>query len=77
MSSEGLAESVPAEIEPSGLHLTIGEPGFFRPDFLGASSVSFGQSPIADYESTSGSFRGYYEARNRCQAGDPAKLRVY
>lgn len=69
---EGFSESVAQEVRPFGIHLTIVEPGFFRTDFLDASSLRYGDNPIADYAEASRAIRAFYDARSRNQAGDPA-----
>jgi NAD(P)-dependent dehydrogenase (short-subunit alcohol dehydrogenase family) len=71
---EGFSESIAQELAPFGVHVTIVEPGFFRTDFLDASSVRYGANPIADYAEASAAIRGFYDARSHNQAGDPAKL---
>lgn len=71
---EGFSESIAQELAPFGVHVTIVEPGFFRTDFLDASSVRYGANPIADYAEASAALRGFYDARSHNQAGDPAKL---
>ena len=71
---EGFSESIAQEVGPFGVHVTIVEPGFFRTDFLDATSVVYAANPIADYAQASAALRGFYEARSHNQAGDPAKL---
>ncbi|MFN3836388.1 MAG: oxidoreductase [Brevundimonas sp.] len=71
---EGFTESVAAEVRPFGIHMTIVEPGFFRTDFLDASSIRYGDNPIADYAEASAAIRAFYDARSHNQAGDPIKL---
>lgn len=71
---EGFTESVAAEVRPFGVRMTIVEPGFFRTDFLDATSVRYGDNPIADYAEASAAIRAFYDARNQNQAGDPVKL---
>ena len=71
---EGFSESLAPEVEPFGIRVTIVEPGFFRTDFLDASSVHYGERDIADYAALSAEVRAGYEGRNHRQAGDPAKL---
>jgi NAD(P)-dependent dehydrogenase (short-subunit alcohol dehydrogenase family) len=71
---EGFSESIAQEVSPFGIHVTIVEPGFFRTDFLDASSVVYAANPIADYAQASAALRGFYDARSHNQAGDPAKL---
>lgn len=71
---EGFSESLAPELEPFGIRVTIVEPGFFRTDFLDASSVRYGEREIADYAALSAEVRAGYEGRNHRQAGDPAKL---
>jgi NAD(P)-dependent dehydrogenase (short-subunit alcohol dehydrogenase family) len=71
---EGFSESIAQEVSPFGVHVTIVEPGFFRTDFLDASSVVYAADPIADYAQASAALREFYEARSHNQAGDPARL---
>jgi NAD(P)-dependent dehydrogenase (short-subunit alcohol dehydrogenase family) len=71
---EGFSESISQEVSPFGIHVTIVEPGFFRTDFLDATSVVYAANPIADYAQASAALRAFYEARSHNQAGDPAKL---
>jgi len=71
---EGFTESLVQEIAPFGIHATVVEPGFFRTDFLEATSVKHGSNPIADYAETAAALKGFYDSRSRNQAGDPVKL---
>jgi NAD(P)-dependent dehydrogenase (short-subunit alcohol dehydrogenase family) len=71
---EGFSESLAPELQPFGIHVTLVEPGFFRTDFLDASSVRYGQHVVADYAEAAGVQRAFFEERNHRQAGDPAKL---
>lgn len=71
---EGFSESLAQEIAPFGIHATIVEPGFFRTDFLEATSVKHGSRSIADYAPTAEALKTFYDSRSRNQAGDPAKL---
>ncbi len=71
---EGFSESLALEVARFGIHVTIVEPGFFRTDFLDASSVRYGGERIADYDDPQGAPRADYEVYNHRQPGDPAKL---
>lgn len=71
---EGFSESLSLEVAEFGIGVTLVEPGFFRTDFLDASSVRYGEKRIADYDAFSRKLRDNYDARNHQQAGDPAKL---
>jgi NAD(P)-dependent dehydrogenase (short-subunit alcohol dehydrogenase family) len=71
---EGFSESVAQEVRPFNVHVTIIEPGFFRTDFLDASSIRYGDNPIADYAEASAAIRAFFDARSHNQAGDPVKL---
>ena len=71
---EGFSESLAPEVEPFGIHVTLVEPGFFRTDFLDASSVRYGGRAVADYAALSAEARSTYANHNHRQAGDPAKL---
>lgn len=71
---EGWSEGISFELKPFGIRTTLIEPGFFRTDFLDASSVSYGDVVIPDYAEYSAAFRVQLDAINHAQAGDPAKL---
>ena len=71
---EGLTEALATELSPLGVFATAVEPGYFRTDFLDATSVVYAANPIADYAQASAALREFYEARSHNQAGDPAKL---
>jgi NAD(P)-dependent dehydrogenase (short-subunit alcohol dehydrogenase family) len=71
---EGWMEGLAAELKPLGIASTIVEPGFFRTDFLDASSVSYGDRDIAEYSEASAKFRAWHDDMNHKQIGDPAKL---
>ena len=71
---EGLTEALHAELAPLGIHATVIEPGYFRTEFLDASSLVVSPNVIADYAATSGATRERAAGLNRQQPGDPAKL---
>lgn len=71
---EGFSESLALEVARFGINVTIVEPGFFRTDFLDASSVRYGGPQIDEYDDPNGAPRASYEAYNHKQLGDPAKL---
>lgn len=71
---EGLTEALHAELAPLGIHVTVIEPGYFRTDFLDASSLAIAPHVIDDYAATSGATRARAGGLNRQQPGDPAKL---
>jgi len=71
---EGLSEALAIELKPLGIHVTAIEPGFFRTDFLDATSLSVSQLQIADYHETSGAMREFAAGANHAQPGDPEKL---
>lgn len=71
---EGFSESLALEVARFGIHVTVVEPGFFRTDFLDASSVRYGSKRIVDYDDPTGAPRVDYEAYNHRQPGDPARL---
>lgn len=71
---EGFSEALAGEVEPFGIRVSIIGPGYFRTDFLDASSIRHGEHTIADYAETSQQLRTFFEGRNHQQAGDPVKL---
>lgn len=71
---EGITEALRDELKPLGIHATVVEPGYFRTDFLDASSLTVAPNVIADYENTSGAVRRKAAQLNHSQPGDPKKL---
>jgi len=71
---EGLSEAMAMELAPLGIHTTVVEPGFFRTDFLDASSLVATRTRIEDYAATVGAMRDFAAGANHAQPGDPAKL---
>lgn len=71
---EGWSEGINFELKQFGIKTTLIEPGFFRTDFLDASSVSYGDIAIPDYAEYSAKFKARLDAINHNQAGDPLKL---
>ena len=71
---EGITEALHAELKPLGIHATVVEPGYFRTDFLDASSLVVGKNIIDDYDETSGKVRRFAVGMNHNQPGDPEKL---
>ncbi|SIO14937.1 oxidoreductase [Paraburkholderia phenazinium] len=71
---EGLTEALRGELAPLGIHATVVEPGYFRTDFLDASSLMVAKEIIADYDATSGNVRRRAVEMNHNQPGNPEKL---
>ncbi|RAS06887.1 oxidoreductase [Cupriavidus alkaliphilus] len=71
---EGLTEALSAELAPLGIHATVVEPGFFRTDFLDASSLVRVGTEIGEYAQTVGAMRTHMASANHQQPGDPARL---
>lgn len=71
---EGLSESLHAELAPLGIHVTVVEPGYFRTDFLDATSLTVSGDQIADYAETAGRVRRVAADLNHGQPGDPDRL---
>jgi NAD(P)-dependent dehydrogenase (short-subunit alcohol dehydrogenase family) len=70
---EGITEALAQELKPLGINATVVEPGFFRTDFLDASSLATTRE-IADYRETVGAMRQFAAGANHQQPGDPHKL---
>lgn len=71
---EGLSESLHAELAPLGIYVTVIEPGYFRTDFLDATSLTVSGGPIPDYAETAGAVRQRAADLSHAQPGDPDKL---
>lgn len=71
---EALSEALRAELAPLGIHVTAIEPGYFRTDFMDASSLKVSGVIIPDYNGTAGKVRMNAGRINGAQLGDPAKL---
>ena len=71
---EGITEALAKELAPLGLYATVVAPGFFRTDFLDASSLVRTKNEIGDYAETVGAMRDFATGANKKQPGDPQKL---
>jgi NAD(P)-dependent dehydrogenase (short-subunit alcohol dehydrogenase family) len=70
---EGFSEALSKELAPLGVRVTLVEPGYFRTDFLDASSLHTLSAVIGDYDRTAGATRRRAEDVNHAQPGDPVK----
>jgi NAD(P)-dependent dehydrogenase (short-subunit alcohol dehydrogenase family) len=70
---EGFSEALAREVGPLGIDVVIVEPGYFRTDFLDASSLSTQGTVIDDYAETAGATRQHATDVNHAQPGDPVK----
>jgi NAD(P)-dependent dehydrogenase (short-subunit alcohol dehydrogenase family) len=68
---EGFSESLAKEVGPLGIKVTIVEPGGFRTDFAGTSSMIRQGRP--EYDATVGATARFQHDYNGQQPGDPAK----
>jgi NAD(P)-dependent dehydrogenase (short-subunit alcohol dehydrogenase family) len=71
---EGFSVNLARDLAPLGIHVTVVEPGYFRTDFLDASSARFAGSPIDDYAAVRTRTVAAYKDYNHRQPGDPARL---
>jgi len=71
---EGITESLAIELAPLGIKATTVEPGFFRTDFLDATSLTRTDNIIEDYDATVGAMRRFATDVNKKQPGDSRKL---
>jgi len=71
---EGISEAMAAELAPLGIFATAVEPGFFRTDFLDASSLDHTSNVIPDYAATVGNMRDFATQVNHKQPGSAVKL---
>jgi NAD(P)-dependent dehydrogenase (short-subunit alcohol dehydrogenase family) len=71
---EGFSQAIAQELAPLGVFVTVVSPGYFRTDFLDASSVRYGDQAIDDYAKGAAEFRAFHDDRNHSQPGDPVKL---
>lgn len=69
---EGWSDSLQAECEPLGIHVTCVEPGPFRTDWAGRS-LKQTPSTIADYAATAAKRMGQVARADRRQPGDPVR----
>ena len=70
---EGISEALAAELAPLGIYATAVEPGFFRTDFLDASSLTTTPNIIDDYGDTVGKMRTFAARVNHKQPGSAVK----
>jgi NAD(P)-dependent dehydrogenase (short-subunit alcohol dehydrogenase family) len=68
---EGFSESLAKEVGPLGIKVTIVEPGGFRTDFAGTSSMIRQGRP--EYDATVGATARFQHDYNGKQPGDPVK----
>ncbi|SNS41947.1 Short-chain dehydrogenase [Granulicella rosea] len=70
----GWSESLSMELEPLGIQVTCVEPGFFRTEFLGGSSVQYVDAKLPEYEGGVKQMREWLDGKHQTQEGDPTKL---
>lgn len=69
---EGISSSLAKEVRPLGIFVTAVEPGMFRTDWAGRSTVRSARS-ISDYDATFSPIREARKARSGHQPGDPTR----
>ena len=70
----GWSESLSMELEPTGIQVTCVEPGFFRTEFLGGSSVQYVKAKLPEYEGGVKQLHEWLDGKHQTQEGDPKKL---
>jgi NAD(P)-dependent dehydrogenase (short-subunit alcohol dehydrogenase family) len=70
---QGFSESLATEVKPFGIQVTIVSPGYFRTDFLSASSLSVPENPMDIYSNVREIQVMHQQAINGNQMGDPGK----
>jgi NAD(P)-dependent dehydrogenase (short-subunit alcohol dehydrogenase family) len=70
----GLTESLHADLQPHGVHVTLVYPGYFRTEFLASSSMAMPARPLDVYQTARASAALHTGEINGHQPGDPAKL---
>ena len=66
---EGWSESLAQELLPFGIHVTAIEPGFFRTDFLEASSVRYTDVKFPEYQAGFEQLRAWLDGKSLKQEG--------
>jgi NAD(P)-dependent dehydrogenase (short-subunit alcohol dehydrogenase family) len=69
----GFSESLAAEVKPFGVKVTVVSPGYFRTNFLEASSLRVPQHENAEYKTVRDMQSLHQNDYNHNQAGDPDK----
>ncbi len=69
---EGMSEALALELQPLNIHLTLVEPGPFRTEWAGSSSIN-AKNKIEDYDISSGVRLRLLQEISGKQPGDPAK----
>jgi NAD(P)-dependent dehydrogenase (short-subunit alcohol dehydrogenase family) len=70
---QGFSESLATEVKPFGIRVTIVSPGYFRTDFLTASSLGVPANPMDIYCNVREVQAMHEQAINGNQMGDPDK----
>jgi NAD(P)-dependent dehydrogenase (short-subunit alcohol dehydrogenase family) len=70
----GWSESLSMELQPLGIQVTCVEPGFFRTEFLGGSSVQYVDAKLPEYEGGVKQLREWLDGKHQTQEGDPRRL---
>ena len=70
----GLTEGLKADVEEFGISVTLVYPGYFRTNFLEASSMKAPINEISDYKEVRKMLDLHKESINQNQPGNPKKL---
>ena len=69
-----MVECLQQEIPPFGIKAIIFEPGYYRTKVMSPENIKFAPPLIPEYTPVTSAIKGFVEATNGSQPGDPRKL---